>query len=1018
MENLFGIPMQSIMVVMVVLLVICLLAVAFIAWRRPVIFKLGVRNIPRRKAQTTLIIVGLMLATLIISAALGTGDTLNRSGSAQVYDLLGPVDEVIVASNDGDGEGEIAAFVSQTIPELTVDTVRDMVAGSPDVDAVGGILVSTAPTLNVKGNAPAGFPTFDEVVASAVQSEPAVSLAGIDPESFEALGGATDLQGNRVDFAGFGERDVLLSKTGAEDLDAQVGDYLVVAIRNVPVVLHVAAIADDSVLTGTVNTMSQPAMSMHLAPLQDLTGNRGRISGIGVSNAGDAREGLARTDAVVNLLKPQLAPYDLLINTIKQDNVDQAELIANVFVTVFVVFGLFSISVGILLIVLIFTMLAAERRSEMGMERAVGAQRRQLIQQFIAEGAGYTLLSGLAGTLLGGVIALGIGVGLQRAFGDLIKITPYVQPRSLVIAYALGVVITFLAVGLASWRVSHLNVVAAVRDIPELYRAKQNRRQLVWGVIMMVAGALLVIGAQPSRSMFMFSSGMTLIPFGLAAIVTYVGWRPRWVLTGAGLYALVFWLLPEDTFQSIFGEYTGNIEMFFLSGVCIVAASTLVIMQNFDWLVSGVERLGGRSAGWLPAIRLATSYPTTNKGRTGMTIAMFSLIVFSLVVVAAINENFSAAFLSEDATAGWDVSVQTSTTNPVPDLNASLQGAGYDTSRIAALGEITVPAQSASTVVRNPAHGDTPADAWKNGYTSVLSASYLDHATLKFGARAAGYDSDAAIVEALRTEPDVMVLDTFSLASEQGFGGDPSQFTLNDVQATGTFDAPTVEVRQPDGTIRQVRVIGVISSNVSSLVGLFVGPPTGDALFARSGEPQRTWFVQLAPGVDISAAATDIERALLPSGVQANDIRAEMEDAQQQQRSFLYIMQAFMGLGLIVGIAAVGVIAFRAVVERRQEIGMLRAIGFQRAVISRAFVIESAVIVIIGVLAGAIFGLILSWMLVTSDQFSSGTQVDFLVPWDLILVTLATAIVAALLMAWLPARRAARVLPAEALRYE
>lgn len=401
-----------------------------------------------------------------------------------------------------------------------------------------------------------------------------------------------------------------------------------------------------------------------------------------------------------------------------------------------------------------------------------------------------------------------------------------------------------------------------------------------------------------------------------------------------------------------------------------------------------------------------------------MTLAMFSLIVFSLVVVASINENFAAAFLSEDATAGWDVEVQTTTTNPVLDLQASLQDAGYDTSQIAAIGGITVPAESASTTVRNAAEEGEEADDWKSGYIDVFDQAYLKNATLKFSAHADGYSDDAAIREALATEPDVMVLDSFSLASEQDFGGDPNQFTLEEVEASGTFEAPIVEIRLPDGSTREVRVIGVISSNVSSLFGLYVGPATDDVLFTGTGEPEQTWYVRLTDGVETSTAATEIERALLPSGVQANDIRAEMEDSQQQQRSFLYIMQAFMGLGLIVGIAAVGVIAFRAVVERRQEIGMLRAIGFQRTVISRAFVIESAVIVIVGVFAGAISGLLLSWILMTGEEFSGGAEIDFLVPWNLIFITLASAIVAALLIAWIPARQASRVLPAEALRYE
>ena len=46
MNELFGVPMSGIMVVLLALLALCLLAVAWVAWRRPVIFKLGVRNIP------------------------------------------------------------------------------------------------------------------------------------------------------------------------------------------------------------------------------------------------------------------------------------------------------------------------------------------------------------------------------------------------------------------------------------------------------------------------------------------------------------------------------------------------------------------------------------------------------------------------------------------------------------------------------------------------------------------------------------------------------------------------------------------------------------------------------------------------------------------------------------------------------------------------------------------------------------------------------------------------------------
>src|SRR5829696_3010122 len=100
MNDIFGIPMAGTMLVLLIVLGLCLTRVAWIAWRRPVIFKLANRNIPRRKAQTTLIVVGLMLSTLIISAALGTGDTLHHSLTKDTYDNLGHVDQLVVASSD------------------------------------------------------------------------------------------------------------------------------------------------------------------------------------------------------------------------------------------------------------------------------------------------------------------------------------------------------------------------------------------------------------------------------------------------------------------------------------------------------------------------------------------------------------------------------------------------------------------------------------------------------------------------------------------------------------------------------------------------------------------------------------------------------------------------------------------------------------------------------------------------------------------------------------------------------
>ena len=1010
MEKLFGIPMNSIMIVMLVLLGICLLTVALIAWRKPVIFKLGVRNIPRRKSQTTLIIIGLMLATLIISAALGTGDTLNRSVNSAALKTLGPLDEIVLPASNDEGDANISAIFTDTMPESDVDVVRAAVGDSDKVDAVAGILLSQAPVLNLGQADPASLTSMDSILDSATASNPQVYIAGLNQATIEEVGGIEDVDGNPVDVDALGADQVYIGQETADDLGLNVGDTIAFVSGNQPYFATVHGILPDSAITGSINP-GTASMLMDLSRLQEITGQEGRISGVGISNTGGTREGLAHTDEVTDLLRTNLAEDGLGVNQIKKFNVDQAELLANIFVTMFVVFGLFSIGVGVLLIVLIFTMLAAERRAEMGMERAVGAQRSQLIQQFISEGAGYTLLSGLVGTGLGVVATWAIAQGFKGFAGDMFSIDLYVAPRSLLIAYSLGVVITFLAVAISSWRVSRLNVVSAIRDIPESYKAHHNRKQLIWGVVMTVGGILLTILGMNVGQQAPFTIGMTLLPLGVAAVLTYFGANSRLVLTIVGIYLLFFWLLPGDLFTRIFGEMSGNIEMFFVSGICIVAASTLVIVQNLDAILSAVTRLGGALRSMLPSVRLAVAYPGASKSRSGMTIAMFSLIVFSLVMVAAINNNFVNAFLGDNANAGMEVRVDVPAENPIDDFTGTLQQDGIDTSAFDGVGQMVALGSAADEIMTKD--GD-----WASTMLFGMDDGYLDNANLSFQAHAEGYDSDEAILEALRTEPNVMVVNaTFAEDAAADFTGMPMA-QLAGVKSEGTFAPATVEVRGSDGETHEMKVIGVLDNSLSMLFFSYVGAPTVAELTPDGEAMATSYYINLAGSADATTVAADIERVLLPYGAQGVDVEQEMKDSQAQQQTFMYVLQGFMGLGMIVGIAAVGVIAYRAVVERRQQIGVLRALGFQRNRIAQAFVIESAIVVILGAVSGAITGLILSWTLMTSDEFSEGMDIQFQAPWATIIVTLVVAIVAALLMSWLPARQASRILPAEALRYE
>ncbi|HYH12360.1 MAG TPA: FtsX-like permease family protein [Thermomicrobiales bacterium] len=986
MSEVFGLSMTTIMVVLLAGLSVCLLSVAWVAWRRPVLFKLGVRNIPRRRAQSALIVVGLMLSTLIMSAALGVGDTLDHSATADVYRQLGHIDELVVSSADVDANASNS--LSERIDIRTLELVESTFEGDPNVDGIMPILDVTVPVIS----------------ETAGQVEPSVALTGVDPSRLDAFGGLEAADGGTIDLASLSDGEIVISERAADQIDATVGDEITVYLNNSPTTFTIAAIGENSTLMGWRET----AMSL-LLPLdriQALTGNTGELTTIAISNAGGVRDSADASDAVVAKLQPALEGKHLGVDAIKMRVVNEAADLASLFTSLFLVLGLFSVAAGVLLIVLIFTMLAAERRSEMGMARAVGTHRRQLIQQFIAEGSGYAILSGLVGAALGVLATFSIAAGMRALVGEYLPIEPHVTPRSLVVAYSLGMLITFLAVVGSSWKVSRLNVVAAVRDIPDAQSPSRRKSGLVWGIVFLIVGTLMTFQGLGTDTAFPFYAGMSLLPFGLARIARFFNVPSRPVYTLVGLYTLMLWLMPMDTAERLWGELDGDMEMVFLAGIFMVIGATMAIVHNTDLLLGAVSRLGGVFRSRLPAIRTAVAYPGAAQGRTGMTIAMFSLIIFSLVMMATMNQNYVNAFLGDEASAGWDVRADALSSNPINDFEGTLRDRGVDTSDFNAVGTVTSAAPLGSELRVAGTEG------WK--YTSVqgMDPVFITESDLAFQHRAAGYATDADVVEALLKDPGVAIIDSMSVAATVGSTGD--QFVIEGVGDDDEAFAPVeVELAMPDGGVTTVTIIGVIDSNIGSMHGLYAPQATIDATYpAISGT---SYFVSLSDSEQADSVAKEIEAALMHNGVQGTSIRSELEDAQKQEAGFLYLIQGFMGLGLFVGIAAVGVIAFRSVVERRQQIGVLRALGYQRGMVSLSFLIETAFIVGIGVLSGTVLGLVLARNQFTADDVSSG---DFMVPWAIIATILVATIVVALLMTWVPSRQASRIAPAEALRYE
>lgn len=1027
MDNIFGISVMSILYVLLVFLALCLLSVAYIAWRNRVIFKMAVRNIPRRKTQSVLIMVGLMLATLIIAAALTTGDTLDHTITKISYETLGEVDEVISFTGETESNGSTSVS-NEPIPVTIVDDLESQFADDPDIQAFMPVLTIDVPAVNVQGRL----------------SEPSVTLAGLDPARLDDFGGLRAPDGSSISDP-FANGAAVVSESLATEIEASVGDTITVYYQNEPIELTVGAIGEDGILTGiNFNANGPPAnqgLAMPIDWVQELTGLEGEARFIAVSNVGDVRTGVERSDAVAEKLRSALDGEPLGVATIKLRAVTDAELFASIFMSLFIVLGLFSVAAGVLLIFLIFMMLAAERRSEMGMARAVGMKQRHLVQQFVAEGIVYDLGAALIGAVAGVGVAFIMAAVISSLLGDIIgfDIAPTFTFRSLAVAYSLGVTITFITIVFASVRAARLNIVEAIRDLPDHGNSGRRRprwrwRNLrpilfwkyvfglvgyysLWGPLLTPVGLLLMLqGAQGGRwSLFWFSMGISLLGFGLMLLLKR--WLPqRPVFTIVSAFVLFYWLSPEGTFDAIFPDnLTGDFEMFFLSGIMMVTYATLIIMWNADVIVWLVSLFGKAFSRWVPAVKMAVAYPLASKTKTGLTLAMFALIIFSLVTMGTINANFSDLFTSADANGGWDVAVETSPTNPIENFRDAI-GSEADLSAVSAVGRVQSSAFSNTQLRR----ADAADDEWKQHVVNGVNQEYAANTGMPLSNIAAGYGSADEVWQALATDPNLAVVDQFT-AGPGGFGNDPNQFFLEVEDLTLAPMAPVdVEIRDSGSDeTRTVTVIGIIDSKVSTAFGIYTGQETFASIFETPDA--EILFVKLVPEQQENAEeiARSIEQALFERGVQAESTEVQLEQLADANQGFLQLIQGFMGLGLLVGIAALGVISFRAVVERRQQIGMLRAIGFKRNMVAATFLIESLVIASLGILTGVVLALILSYNLISSDEFSeAGEFSGFVIPWGEVIFFTVLSLAAAAIMTIIPARNASSAPIAEALRYE
>lgn len=746
-------------------------------------------------------------------------------------------------------------------------------------------------------------------------------------------------------------------------------------------------------------------------------------------------------DAELRAALADLNQFDVLDPLNKSTVIVAADIAGGTFASLFSVFGALSILAGILLIFLIFIMMAAERRSELGMARAIGLQRGHLVQMFVTEGVVYDLLAAALGVLLGLGISYTMVGFIGRLFNTisdqltgqsaLFQIQFRAAPTSLVIAYCMGVLFTFVVVTIAAWRASRLNIVSAIRDLPE--PAAAHARGMAHGLWRALRGPLLLAGAAAlafyyaDMDLTFLRVAATLAVFGLGFVA---GWgldranvreetlqRVAYTIMGAGL--LVIWALPWhqlDWFNTSMLS-VGPFRMlgYILSVPMIILGAILVIMFNADAWTWGLTRLLGGIGALTPVLRTAVAYPLSTRFRTGMTMVLFAMIISTVTVMALVIEATQTAVRPDvERTAGFHISASGSLLSffdPMRDLAGEI--AGRETFPQDAVSAVAAVAETEARMRITPAANEV--GRWPTRTLLGIDEAYIEAAReiYTFQLRAEGYADDAAVWEALRTRTDVAIVHPDWLRRVDDLIPEDAE-TLPDLAVF----LESIEQGTGEGESEQrVQVIGVLEQQTTLAGdGVQVSMAVFDELLENTPAP--TFYIQVAPDADVHAVATAIEREFVGNALYATVLAESFAQGQAITRGILQLLQGFLALGLLVGIAALGVVSTRTVVERRQQVGMLRAIGYQPRMIALSFVLESSFIALTGLGIGVAAGVVMGQGIVEGVLGAVASDIVFVPPWGQIALILVGAYVFALLATIVPAYQASRIYPADALRYE
>jgi putative ABC transport system permease protein len=788
---------------------------------------------------------------------------------------------------------------------------------------------------------------------------PNVQITGLDLAAEQHFG-AFVLANGRASLGGeLATGGVFLTQPLADALGARTGDRLQVIAGG--------AGSHDVTVAGIVRRDGAGAYGFDLSMfaslpiVQQLTGADG-INLIRVSARGDDDAEVANGQTAASVLRGLLAGQGSSLQVLEGKRgalaiVNAMSQNGGPFITSF---GVIIALAATALVANLAVMLSEERRPRLAILRALGLTRTGLVELSITEGAIYSLLGALAGLPAGLALAF-VVIRAGVSLGSAVPNTLSLHADSLFGSVAAAALINLITVFLVSVRTSRIAISSAIRDLPEpVFPKRTSRKRLAFFVALAFAGVIAVLSGRPEYALL---GGALVIASAAGLIRGRVSDRVRFSAASAAAAAWAF----------IDFQFTKNLVdtpvVFAFAVLVSVIALSVLIAANFSVLDWAIGLVGHVSAGLRATLRPPMAYSSRRPLRTGLLITTFAIVVAILTLAQNLFQMPSNNFGS----GGWDVQAIV---------------AGTD--------QLSVPASLQSEVAKQE---------------EFPSRTFLGPVNWAY--------SDFKGTTGWHEEP-VMVFGLSQLQLESGMGfGNPADWAAiaqNPNLVASTAPAGSIVKLATDHGTVTFRVVASIPSasgtgHSSFVPGLLASRQSLDLLGGSA--PGAMMLLTSAPGSSAGALARDLQRAMLSEGVDVSTTKSLLDQdyaAGSGQSNFVILI---MRIGLLVGILSLGAVALRAVIERRRSIGLMRAIGFQPGQVLAGMLTETAVVATAGLAVGLIVGYALTYAILLTPPV---TVAHFSPDLGSLALTIALVYAAVLLATLLPALRAARLRPAEALR--